>query len=216
MSYRIFMKKGAILFTIFALAFRFTSGCDFIFSINREASLSLHRCIWMRIPLASRAQNFEVMKKLTIVVPDDKMALVQELVKAINDMEIVEVKDMDSIEEFQRKSPMERLDFAICSVDGEKGLLVNRYDFAWLYAAVQHKLLKDVEAFHSVESFRQHLINIVIKNIPSNSAITGKYSSLQNKYPDWKFTDKHGRDANERQRRINVVKRFLSLYYKGK
>ena len=156
------------------------------------------------------------MKKVSIVVPDDKLALVKDLFEAIPNIEIVEVKDMDSIEEFQRKSPMERLDFAIRSVDGEKGLLVNRYDFAWLYAAVQHKLLKGVEAFHSVESFRQHLINIGIKNVPSNSTIIGKYSSLQNKYPDWKFTDKYGRDTTEELRRINVVRRFLSLYHKGK
>ena len=155
------------------------------------------------------------MRKLTIVGPDDKVALVEKLIEAIPGMEIVEVKDMESIEEFQRKPPMERLDFAIRSVDSEKGLLVNRYDFAWLYAAVQHKLLKDVEPFHSVESFRQHLINNGM-NVPSNSTITIKYSCIQNKFPDWNFTDKHGRDTSERQRRINVVKRFLSLYYKGK
>ena len=50
------------------------------------------------------------MKKVTIVLPDDKLALIEELVKAITDMEIVEVKDMGSTEEFQRKSPKERLD----------------------------------------------------------------------------------------------------------
>ena len=77
------------------------------------------------------------MRKITIVGPDKKMALVEELVKAIPDMEIVDVKDVDIIEEFQRKSPMERLEFAIRSVDSEKGLLENRYDFAWLYTAIQ-------------------------------------------------------------------------------
>jgi hypothetical protein len=156
------------------------------------------------------------MRKISIVVPDDKVALVEELVKAIPGMEIVEVKDVDGIEEFQRKPPMERLDFAIRSVESEKGLLVNRYDYAWLYAAIQLDLLKGIEAFYSVESFRQYLIKIGIKNIPSNSTITGKYGCLQCKYPDWKFTDKRGRYTNEEQRRINVVKRFLSLYYKGK
>jgi len=69
------------------------------------------------------------MRKFTIVVPDDKVALVEELVKAIPDMEIVEVKDVDSIEEFQRKPPMERLDFAtsgsgyfvtLCSFDNRE------------------------------------------------------------------------------------------------
>ena len=153
------------------------------------------------------------MKKLTIVAPDDKVALVEELVKAVPGMEIVEVEDMDSLEEFQRKSPMERLDFAIRSIDSEEGLLANRYDFAWLYAAIQHKLLKGVEAFHSVESFRQHLNNIGIKNIPSNSTISCWYGNLRHQYPDWVFSNC---DATERQRRINVAKRFLSLFYKGK
>ena len=115
------------------------------------------------------------MKKLTIVVPDDKVALVERLVEAVPGMEIVEIKDMGSIEEFQRKSPMERLDFAIRSVDSEEGLLANRYDFAWLYAAIQQGQLKGIEKYKSVESFRQHLNNIGIKNIPSNSTISCWY-----------------------------------------
>ena len=156
------------------------------------------------------------MRKITIVVPDDKVALVEELVKAIPDMEIVEVKDVDSIEEFQRKPTMERLDFAIRRIDSEKGVLENLYDFAWLYATVQYELLKGIEPFHSVDSFRQHLTNLGVKKVPSNSTINGKYRSLHNKYPNWKFTDKRGRDFTEEQRRINVVKRFLSLYNKGK
>ena len=153
------------------------------------------------------------MRQITIVVPDDKMALVRELVKAIVDMEIVEVKDMDSIEEFQRKSPMERLDFALHRIDSEKGLLVNRYDFAWLYAAIQQGQLKGIKKYKSVESFRQHLNNIGIINIPSNSTISCWYGNLRHQYPDWAFSNC---DATERQRRINVAKRFLSLFYKGK
>ena len=152
------------------------------------------------------------MKKISFVGPDDKVALVEKLIKAIPDMELVEVEDVEEIEEFQRKPPMERLDFAIRSVDSEKGLLVNRYDFAWLYAAVQHKLLKGIEAFHSVESFRQHLIKIGIKKVPSNSTISCWYGYLRHQYPDWVFSDC---DATERQRRINVVKRILSIYNKG-
>ena len=152
------------------------------------------------------------MRKITIVVPDDKVALVEELVKAIPDMEIVEAKDVDSIEEFQRKPPIERLDFAIRRVDSEKGLLVNRYDFAWLYAAIQEGQLKGIEKYKSVNSFRQHLINIGIKKVPSNSTISCWYGYLHQKYPYWVFSDC---DATERQRRINVAKRFLCLFTKG-
>ena len=154
------------------------------------------------------------MRKITIVVPDDKVALVEELVKAIPDMEIVKVKDVDSIEEFQRKPPMERLDFAIHSVESEKGLLLKRYDFAWLYAAIQEGQLKGIEKFKSVNSFRQHLINIGIKNVPCNSTISGSFSCLRKEYPDWVFSDVS--DTNETQRRINIAKRFLSLFNKGK
>ena len=153
------------------------------------------------------------MKKFSIVVPDDKVALVRELVMAIPDMEIVEVKDVDSIEEFQRKSPMERLDFAISRIDSEEGVLVHRYDFAWLYAAFQEGQLKGIEKYKSVNSFRQHLINIGIKKVPSNSTISCWYGYLRHEYPDWVFSDC---DGTEGQRRINVAKRFLSLYNKGK
>ena len=153
------------------------------------------------------------MKKVSIVVPDDKVALVERLVEAVPGMEIVDIKEVDHIEDFQRKSPMERLDFAIRSVDSEEGLLVNRYDFAWLYAAIQQGQLKGIEKYKSVESFRQHLNNIGIKNIPSNSTISCWYGNLRHQYPDWAFSNC---DATERQRRINVAKRFLSVFYKGK
>ena len=154
------------------------------------------------------------MKKVTIVVPDDKLALIEELVKAITDMEIVEVKDLGSTEEFLRKSPKERLDFAIHVIMEEKGLLANRYDFAWLYAAIQEELLKGIKMFHSVDSFRQYLINIGIKNVPSNSTISDRFACLRHNYPDWAFSDNC--DTKEAQRRINIAKRFLSLYFKGK
>ena len=153
------------------------------------------------------------MRQITIVAPDDKVALLERLAEAIPGMEIDEVKDVDDIEEFQRKPPLERLDSAIRRVDSEKGLLVNRYDFAWLYAAVQEGQLKGIEKFKSVDSFRQYLINIGIENVPSNSTISCWYGYLRHKYPDWVFSDC---DATEGQRRINVAKRFLSLYNKGK
>ena len=154
------------------------------------------------------------MKKGTMMVPDDKMALVVELSKAITDMEIVEVNDVDSIVEFLRKSPMDRFDFAIHAVVSEKVLMANQYDYAWLYAMVQQEQLKGVEKFHSVDSFRQYLINIGIKDVPSNSTISGRYGCLRHKFPDWVFSD--GCDATEAQRRINIAKRFLCLFLKGK
>ena len=153
------------------------------------------------------------MKKVTLMVPDDRMALVEEMVKAIADMEIVEVKDVDGIEEFQRKSSMERFDFALNAIVAEKGVIIKRYDFAWIYSAVQEGSVKGIKMFSSVDSFRMHLKEIGIQNIPSNSTISDKVICQSNPYPNWKFPDC---DLTEAQRRINVVKRFLSLYHKGK
>ena len=102
------------------------------------------------------------MKKVSIVVPDDKVALVERLVEAVPGMEIAEVKDMDCIEEFQRKSPMERLDFAIRSVNSEKGLLANRYDFAWLYAVLPYARADGIEAVNKrVFVFFHHEIDFL-------------------------------------------------------
>ena len=85
---------------------------------------------------------------------------------------------------------------------------------AALYAMVQQEQLKGVEKFHSVDSFRQYLINMGIKDVPSNSTISGRYGCLRHNFPDWVFSD--GCDATEAQRRINIAKRFLCLFLKGK
>lgn len=148
-----------------------------------------------------------------MMVPDNKMALVQELVKVVTDMEIVEIKDVEGIEEFQRKSPMERFDFALTAIVEEKGVIANRYDLAWLYAAVQEGSVKGIKFFSSVDSFRKHLEQIGIQHVPSNSSISAKVIFQKKPYPNWNFTDC---DLTEAQRRINIVKRFLCLYHKGK
>lgn len=153
------------------------------------------------------------MKKVTLLVPDENMALVDNLVKAITGMEIVDIKDVGSIEEFQRKTPKERLDHALIVLVQEKGVIANKYDFAWLYAVVKEGYLKDIKIYSSVKSFRQYLKDIGIQNVPSNSTISDKYGCLKGKFPNWTFSDC---DITESQRRINVAKRFLSLYHKGK
>jgi ASC-1-like (ASCH) protein len=141
------------------------------------------------------------------------MVLIEQLVKAVPGMEIVEIKEVESIEEFQRKSPMERLGFALCTVAAEKGVIIKQYDYSWLYLAINEGCLKDIPPFRSVDSFRQQLEEAGIQNIPSNSTISSKQGCQLKKFPDWSFTDC---DVTEAQRRINVVRRFLSLYNKGK
>lgn len=153
------------------------------------------------------------MKEIKLVVPDNGMTLINELVKAIPGVEIVDVKDVESIDEFQRKSPMERFDFAIKAIVADKGVIANRYDFAWIYSAVQEGSLKGIKMFNSVKSFRQHLLDIEVENVPSNSTISDRYVLQSKPFPCWNFSDC---DMTETQRRINIVRRLLCLYYKGK
>lgn len=153
------------------------------------------------------------MRKVSIIVPDDKMALLEELVKAITDMEIVEVENVEYIEEFKRKSAKERFDFALRTIVAEEGVIVNKYDFAWIYYAVQEGSVKGIKMFKSVKSFCNYLEDINIKNVPSNSTISDKVVNHKKPFPDWEFNDC---DLKEAQHRINVVKRFLCLYNKGK
>lgn len=153
------------------------------------------------------------MKKIIMMVPDERVALVEELVKAVADMEIVEVKELSGVEAFQRKPPMERFDYALKAIVEERNVIANKYDFAWLFTVIQEECLKGIKMFNSVKSFRQHLKEIGIKEVPSNSTISDKYCHQYGDFPDWKFTDC---DLTETRRRINVAKRFVCLFTKGK
>ena len=147
-----------------------------------------------------------------MMVPDERVALVEELVKAVADMVIVEVKDLSGVEEFQRKTPRERFDFALKAIVEEKNVIANKYDFAWLFTVIQEERLKGIKMFNSVKSFRQYLKKIGILEVPSNSTISDKYCQQCGNFPDWKFDDC---DLTEAQRRINVAKRFVCLFNKG-
>lgn len=128
-------------------------------------------------------------------------------------MEIVEVENVEYLEEFQRKSPKERFDFALGAIVAEEGVIVNKYDFAWIYYAVQEGSVKGIKMFKSVKSFCNYLEDKNIKNVPSKSTISDKVVNQNKPFPDWEFNDC---DLKEAQHRINVVKRFLCLYNKGK
>ena len=155
------------------------------------------------------------MKKLILIVPDDKTALFNSLSEAIPGVKIVRVEEVDSIDEFRRQAPMVRLDYALQHIVAEKDVIKYKYDYAWLYAAIQGNLLKGVTKFRSVDDFRNHLRKLQIANVPSNSTISDKYSTrfCEKTFSNWTFTDC---SIDEAERRIQVVKRFLSLYNKGK
>lgn len=92
----------------------------------------------------------------------------------------------------------------------DEGLIKHKYDFAWLYAAIQKGLADGIAEFVSVKSFITYVTNLGIRGIAANSTLAQYYSYVQGKFPDWTFSDT--RNAIEKSRRINLVKRFLKLF----
>ena len=155
------------------------------------------------------------MKNFSVNVTDQFAETFKNLVEAIPQAEIVSEKNVDSIDEFRRQPPEVRLDYALRQIVTEKDVIKHQYDYTWLYAAIQGNMMEHVKKFRSVDDFRNHLRKLEIANIPSNSTVSDKYRSTLNNetFPNWNFTD-CGND--ETDRRIQVVKRFLALYNKGK
>ena len=156
------------------------------------------------------------MKQFIVNVDDLFAETFKNFVGTIEHVKIVSEKSVDSIDEFRRQSPEVRLDYALRQIVTEKDVIKHQYDYAWLYAAIQGKLMEGVKPFSSVKDFLKHLEKLGIANIPSNSIVSDNYMSTLNKetFPNWKFSEDCGID--ETNRRIQVVKRFLALFNKGK
>ena len=155
------------------------------------------------------------MKQFIVNVDDLFAETFKNFVGTIEHVKIVSEKSVDSIDEFRRQSSEVRLDYALRQIVTEKDVIKHQYDYAWLYAAIQGGLMEHVKPFRSVKDFLNHLRKLEIAKIPSNSIVSDNYRSTLNKetFPDWKFPDC---GTDETDRRIQVVKRFLALYNKGK
>jgi hypothetical protein len=92
----------------------------------------------------------------------------------------------------------------------DEGLIKHKYDFTWLYAAIQKGLADGIVEFVSVKSFITFVANLGIQGIAANSTLAQYYAYVQGKFPDWTFSDT--RNVIEKSRRINLVKRFLKLF----
>lgn len=93
----------------------------------------------------------------------------------------------------------------------EEGLFRFKYDYAWL------KVIMDstdgLPKFRSAQSFVDYLKELGVKDVPSESSISGHMDLPRGQHPNWSFSDTH--DERECQRRNLVASRFLSLYRKG-
>ena len=88
------------------------------------------------------------------------------------------------------------------------------YDYTWIMMAINEGLVDDYEGFKSPQAFLDYLYEIGIDKLPTRSTLFRAFSKTLDLYPNWIFLDI--KDKGESLRRKNVVKQFLSAFWKAK
>ncbi len=92
----------------------------------------------------------------------------------------------------------------------EEQVLKHLYDYTWVMEVMNQT--KGVATFNTPALFIAFLDGAGVERRPSDDTITRKLNVMTGMFPQWRFTDC---DTTEANRRINVGKRFLSLFRKG-
>lgn len=88
-------------------------------------------------------------------------------------------------------------------------LIKHAYDYTWIMEVMNQT--EGMPSYNTPSSFIDYLKGIGIDQLPSESSINKKQNVFTGTFPKWEFTDC---DTTEATRRINVAKRFLSIYRK--
>ncbi len=155
------------------------------------------------------SQFLEEMKEITLRVPDDMVALIEQWAERIPEMEVVCSVDSIVTEDVRD----------LCAKAAFETLLINNVirrprDYAWIKMALDQNVIPDFKGFYSDQNFIDYLQQLGIERLPGRTTLYDAYSITLDRYPDWTFTDNP--DADEALRRKNVVKQFLSAYGRAK
>ena len=112
--------------------------------------------------------------------------------------------------EAQELSPVEQRVRHALEVLKQEQLLSHLYDYTWVMGVMNDT--DGLPCFSSPQSFLTYLEGLGLGQLPDSSTISKKNNSFSGTFPNWTFTDS---DITEANRRINIGKRFLSLYRKG-
>lgn len=148
------------------------------------------------------------MKQMVINVADERVPLYRELVSQLGD-KIASEKQVDDehIDVFERA----RLALRIVM---DEGFIRFKGDFAYIYKLIDKGHVKGLAKFESTKSFHMFLKEMGVMDLPGCSTIDDAYKKIDGQYPNWTFTDTN--DPGKMIRRINVARRFLSAFTKGK
>ena len=103
----------------------------------------------------------------------------------------------------------ERVRKAVLTLKSE-GVLKHLYDYTWLMVVMNQT--EGLPSFDTPQSFVTYLEGLQLADLPEVSSVKKAYGNVLRDFPNWTFPD---RDTTEATRRINVAKRFLSIYRKG-
>lgn len=122
---------------------------------------------------------------------------------------------VESDDSLQLASVDDRVKHALDCLKKE-GLLVRKYDYAWIMKYINEEHIKAKGLFFSsVKSYRTYITNYMgHDDVAGLSTLSDYYSNVCGRHPEWTFTDTD--DATERLRRINLAKRFEVIYTRGK
>ena len=123
-----------------------------------------------------------------------------------------EVVESDS--SLQLASVDERMKHTLQCLEQEK-TLVHGYDYVWIMRYINEEHIKATGLFFcSVKSYRDYLtIYLGSVGVVGVSTLSQYYSYGEGRFPEWTFTDT--KDATERLRRVNVVRRFAAVFVRG-
>lgn len=146
------------------------------------------------------------MKQVTLRVPDDMVALFEQLAARMPEVEIVEREELPLVDD--GLSDIDRRVALAMQVLQKNSALRNPFDYTWIMVAIGDGVVKGMGAFRSPQSFMDYLHRLGVEHVPSRSTLSAWYNKVLGTYPDWEFTDTQ--DPQEILRRKNVVRQFLS------
>ena len=144
------------------------------------------------------------MKEITIRVPDDMVALIEQWAERIPEMELVKVDESALL---SNGSMAERIRYAIVELRTER-LLRRKFDYAWLKVAMDST--DDLPSFESAQRYLDYLCDeLRLDGLPCESSISKMMDTARGPLFNWTFSDTN--DEIETTRRNNIVKRFFNL-----
>ena len=148
------------------------------------------------------------MKEITLRMSDEMAVIIEQLVEHMTDVEVMdtgECPDDDPRDIWFKQAIME--------LKNDKVIRRPR-DYAWIMAALDQDMMADYEGFMSPQAFIEYMATIGLTMLPDRTTLFRAYNLIDGEYPNWTFDDEP--DEQEARRRMNVVVRFKSAYYRAK